>query len=151
MSLPHPPHLGEGRIYRPGLTRKFAYGLGGFVWLSLIVAALVMPYGGKFGFPISDRILLVLFGGVIFWFAHRQADVNVRAGETLRVQNLLRSREVPWHAIEAVRFPEGDAWARLDLHSGESIAMMAFQRSDGEHALRGARELQALVRDRNSY
>ena len=63
----------------------------------------------------------------------------------LKVRNLFLSRIVPWDDIEDVTFPEGDAWAKLDLADGDDLAVMAIQRADGESARVEADRLARLV------
>jgi hypothetical protein len=63
----------------------------------------------------------------------------------LKVRNLFLSRIVPWDDIEDVTFPEGDAWAKLDLADGDDLAVMAIQRADGESARVEADRLARVV------
>jgi hypothetical protein len=68
----------------------------------------------------------------------------------LHVRNLFLARTVPWDEILGVRFPEGDAWAHLDLAEGDTLAVMAVQRADAQGAQTEAQRLAELVASRQA-
>jgi hypothetical protein len=62
----------------------------------------------------------------------------------VEVRNVGLARYLPWTEVEAVAFPDGASWARLDLPHDEYLAVMALQAVDGRQAVAGIRRLRAL-------
>lgn len=142
-----PRDSGDGGtiVFRPRLARVGGLAVGSVVLAAMLIAAVVVPQS----FSLPDRIGFVALGLGAFWFCWREAAVHVTAGpESVVVRNLFSHQEVEWAEIVAVSFPEGDAWAHLDLADGDTLATMAFQRADGDRGIDGARHLARLVRER---
>lgn len=132
-------------VFRPRLARMAGHVLGAVVLTAMTIVAIVIP--GEFA--LSARATMVLLGVAIFVFCWREATVRVVASEdSLEVRNLFSSRTLEWPEVIAVSFPEGDAWAHLDLADGDTLATMALQRADGADGIASARRLSALVRER---
>jgi hypothetical protein len=115
--------------------------IGGAVLVltGLLVAALT-------GVPAADRAGIALVGLAVAWFCWREASVVARPDEAgLAVRNLVVRRRLDWEEIVDVRFGEGRAWVQLDLADGDTLAVMAIQRADGDAARREARRLATLV------
>ena len=128
--------------FRPLRTRQVAYPVG-IAWL-LLMAVLA------FFLPVSmgpaDRVGFLLLGLGAVWFLHRQASVAAVPSERgLVVRNLFLTRDLEWAEIIAVRFGGGDPWVTLDLSDGDTLAVMAVQRADGERAVGESRRLATLV------
>lgn len=103
------------------------------------------------GWAVGDRLLMFGLGAVMALFLHRYAAiVAVPRPEGLYVRNLFLTRTVPWDEILGVRFPEGDAWAHLDLAEGDTLAVMAVQRADAQGAQTEAQRLAELVASRQA-
>lgn len=64
--------------------------------------------------------------------------------EQVRVRNLVSGIELPWSQVRAVRFNRDSAWAMLELHDDETVAVMALQAVDKDYAVEGVRRLRAL-------
>lgn len=97
-------------------------------------------------FTVLQRATLVAFGlcfALAGWSLGRSRATADEDG--LVVVNGLRSRRFAWAQIVAVHLPAGAPWATLDLADGTTVAVMAFQGSDGRRARDGVRELRALV------
>lgn len=136
--LPELPHT-----FRPRLSRIYAYVIGSVLLAGTVIMAIILPYPL---FGLSDRLGFITVGAVIFWFCHRQATVHVRADEHgVHVRNLFRSQQFEWAEIIDVSFVEGNPWAAADLNTGDTIGLMAFQRTDGELGIRQAKQFQALI------
>lgn len=130
------------RVFRPRTVRWAGYGIGVTVLAASIAMAVLVP-----GFDLGNRLLFVVFGLVIAWFCHREASVRVVAErDRIIVRNLLRTWQLDWPQVIGVSFPAGDPWAHLDLSSGRTLPVMAFQRTDGARGLQLAREFAELVR-----
>lgn len=132
-------------LFRPRMARIVGLAVGTLVLGAMVVLAILMPST----FTTVDRIGFVLFGAAVFGFCWRQATVRLIASEDrVVVRNLFSGRELEWPEIVAVSFPEGDAWAHLDLADGDTLATMALQRADGADGIAAARHLSRLVRER---
>lgn len=131
-------------VLRPRAARVAGYAIGGLVLLgSIILGALTAR---EFG--VVSTVLFVVFGLLIFWFCHREASVSVTATHrSLTVRNLMSERSLEWAEVLGVSFPVGNPWAHLDLADGDTLSVMAIQRTDGEHGLALARRLQGLIRE----
>lgn len=119
--------------------------------MALSMAALaVLIFGGVGAFTTmwspGNRILMLLLGVVMGLALLRWASVRAEArAEGLWVRNLFLSRTVSWDEILGVRFPDGDAFAHVDLADGDTLSIMAIQRADGPRAQTEAQRLADLV------
>jgi hypothetical protein len=108
--------------------------------------AVLLPSDGSLGFRWNDRLELLMLSaaiGVLLW---RFARLAALPGErTLVVRNVIYERTLDWAQIVTVRFGGGQPWVILDLADGETLAVMAIQRADGEGGQALARRLATLV------
>ena len=97
-------------------------------------------------FELADQIAMVVFGllfaAVLLSFTRARVLADVTG---VRVRNVVGERGVPWQVVRAVRLDDGQAWARLDLHDDDTVALFAVQANDGERAVRAVLELRALL------
>ncbi|MFF0813871.1 PH domain-containing protein [Rhodococcus sp. NPDC003318] len=83
---------------------------------------------------------LALGGGVMLLTRPR-----LRAGEDgVLVRNAFGERRVDWDLVRGLSFPDGAAWARIELPDDEYIPVMAIQSNDREHAVEAVRSFRAL-------
>ena len=75
----------------------------------------------------------------------RERTESTAAAAIGKLELWLSKQELEWAEIVAVSFPEGDAWAHLDLADGDTLPTMAFQRADGARGIAAARQMAALV------
>ncbi len=124
------------------------------VCLPLAALSLAMMVGLAVGLPaltgarlgLGDRVGFVALGVAIAWFLLREAGVRADPdGEALVVRNLVRTRRLAWAEIVSVRFGPDRPWVLLDLADGDTLAVMAVQRADGDRARAEARRLATLV------
>ena len=131
--------------FRPRRGRIVALGVG---WASLLlfgmIAVIIPEQDGRWGVP--DRIMLFGLGVVIAALAWRYAAIIATPSrEGLRVRNLVLTRTLEWPEIVGIQFGGGEPWVTLDLLDGDTLAVMAIQKADGEVAGREASRLAALV------
>ena len=130
------------RPFHPRRARPVAWGVAA-AWLLLMLGlAFLLPVDMRW----SDRAGFIVVGLAVAWFMYRQATVAATPTEHgLRVRNLILSRELDWAEIVGVRFGGGAPWVSLDLADGDTLAVMAVQRADGELAVAESRRLATLV------
>jgi hypothetical protein len=116
------------------------------VFAAMLFTAVVLPWHGPSAVGWYDRAGFVVLGALLFWGLTRFALVSADPSEDgLLVRNLLLSRRLEWAEVLGIRFGGGDSWVILDLSDGDTLAVMAIQRADGERAGAEARRLATLV------
>ncbi len=127
--------------FAPRRTRRVALAFSAAVAVAAVAIAVLAPSR----FSLADRAGFVVVCALIVWFLLRQAGVRaVPSAEGLVVRNLVFGRRLEWAQIVYVRF--GDRpWVQLDLDDGDTLAVMAIQRSDGERGVAESRRLATLV------
>lgn len=134
---------GTTLVFRPRLVRAVGYAIGGIVMLAAIVMAVTV------GRTIAEVVGYLAFGAGVLWFCHREASVRITAGpEALIIRNLFITRSVEWPEAFGVVFTAGDPWAKLDLADGDTVSLMALQRTDGKRGMAAARRLAGLITER---
>lgn len=142
LSLPH--------TWRPRKTRIFCYAIAAGLVLVMGIVAVILPDDGARAWNLTSRIALFLVSLPMAGFLHRHADVRIIATDAgLEIVNLFKRHRLQWGEVLAVRLQRGDPWAYLDLSSGETIAAMGIQNSDGAAAPAAARQLAHLVREKS--
>ena len=93
-----------------------------------------------------DRVGIAGFGVALAWFMWRYASLSaVPRAEGLVVRNLLTTRSLEWAEIVGVHLVVGAPWVSLDLDDGDTLAVMAIQKADGELGRAEASRLARLV------
>ncbi|MFC7531207.1 PH domain-containing protein [Actinoplanes sp. GCM10030250] len=64
--------------------------------------------------------------------------------EGVHIRNVVGGYDLPWSVVRAVRFDRNSAWAHLELHDDEQVAIHALQAVDKDYAVDGVRTLRAL-------
>jgi hypothetical protein len=129
------------RPFRPIKARRIAWALAVITVVVLTVVGLIIE-----GAPLLDRLAFIATGLVVAWFMSRQAGVRAVPSESgLVVKNLFLGRTLEWPEIVSVRFGADRSWVQLDLADGDTLAVMAIQRADGDFAEKEARRLATLV------
>lgn len=146
-----PPDGGDRRAdlhrpVRPRVSLLVARAVAASVVVVLTVVAVVLPGEGREGFRLLDRLGVVAVGLAVAAVLWRFSSVVALPSEQgLHVRNLLVRRDLEWAQIVTVRFGGGAPWAVLDLADGDTLPVMAVQRSDGAYGEEQARRLATLV------
>ncbi|WP_253885280.1 PH domain-containing protein [Actinokineospora diospyrosa] len=118
-----------------------------FIGVFVVVAVLLRGSGTGVYFQVSDQVAMVgigvLLAAGVLWLTWPKVTAD-EAGITVR--NLLGRTNYPWTAVVAISFPDGAAWARLELPDDEYVPVMAVQSIDGARAVEAIRELRRLHR-----
>jgi hypothetical protein len=122
--------------------------------IAVVVLFTVLSFGlsGNAGFQDSrmtfqrgDQIAMIglgiLLGLGILAFCRPRI---VADQEGVHVRNLVGGYDLPWSVVRAVRFDRNSAWAHLELHDEEQVAIHALQAVDKDYAVDGVRTLRAL-------
>ena len=134
------------RPLRPRAARLVALPLAALSLAMMVAIALALPRLTGAPVGLGDRIGFVAFGVAVAWFLIREAGVRADPdAEGLTVRNLVRTRRLVWPEIVSVRFGPDRPWVQLDLADGDTLAVMAVQRADGDRARAEARRLATLV------
>ncbi len=113
-----------------------------------VVAIVLFGAIGAFvpGAGPADRIGIAAFGLALAALMWRYATLSaVPLPEGLRVRNLMTTRTLEWGEIVGVHLQVGAPWVSLDLDDGDTIAVMAIQKADGERGRLEASRLARLV------
>ena len=96
-------------------------------------------------FRVSDQIAMVFLGVLLACGVLLLGRPRVRAdAEGIDVRNVVTSNHYSWQDVLHVSFPDGAAWARLELPDDEYVSVMAVQAVDREHAVAAVRALREL-------
>jgi hypothetical protein len=131
------------RPFRPRRARVMAWAIAVGEIAVLTGLAIVLPGPNVHWY---DRLGFLLVAAAVAATLSRFARLlAVPDQEGLRVRNVVYTRRLDWAQIVRVQFGGGNPWAVLDLSDGETLAVMAVQRADGERAVAEARRLATLV------
>lgn len=133
---------------RPLRSRIAAWITAVIVTAAFIVFSTLLRGGTEGGgtFMVSDQLAMVgvglFFSAGMLIFARPRVIAD---REHVTIRNLLGSHRLPWAVVHAVRFDDRSPWATLELADDDTMPIMALQIADKERALRGVRQLRALL------
>lgn len=136
-------------VFRPHRIRLYAGIVAAvFVALFVVVAVFLKESDTDVTFYTSDQIAMVAIGLVFALVCLWSTWPRVRAGaEGVEVRNLLGTRLFSWDLVRRVSFPDGAAFARLELAADEYVPMLAIQAIDRDRAVAAMRDLRRLQRE----
>ncbi|GAA3431103.1 PH domain-containing protein [Kutzneria kofuensis] len=139
--------------FRPRRVRFVAVPAAiGLVALFAVIAVLLRNTPTGAYFELSDQIAMGLVGVLLACGVLLLTRPRVRAqAEWIEVRNLLGSTRYAWTDVRGLSFPDGSAWARLELPADEYVSIMAVQAADGARAVTAMRTLRALYKDATQY
>jgi len=114
--------------------------------VALVMAGAILPWSGPNTVGWYDRAGFLVVAALLGWGLYRLAEVGADPYEDgLVVRNVLLTRRLEWAEVLGLRFDPDDSWVVLDVSDGDSLAVMAIQRADGEHAAAEATRLATLI------
>lgn len=133
--------------FRPRRGRSTAIAAAITSVVVFTIVALVLPGPAEEGnWRVPDRVFFLAIGLALAAGLWRFASLKaVPTRDSLTVRNIVLTRTVPWRAITDISFSGGDPWVSLELDDGDTLAVMAIQRADGELGRAEAGRLAALV------
>ncbi|MDQ3579058.1 MAG: PH domain-containing protein [Actinomycetota bacterium] len=135
-------------ISRPRKVRVVS-GVCAVVFLSAFAAVAILLKNTPTGvfFTTSDQVAMMGIGVLLalgaLWGTYPKVSAD---DEGIDVRNMLGTTRYHWDAVEGVSFPDGAAWARLELPDDEYVPIMAVQAMDGDRAVEAIRDLRRLHR-----
>jgi hypothetical protein len=120
----------------------------GIVVAVMVVVAVLLKSSstGVVTFRTSDQVAMIglglVFGAGILLLGRSRVDADT---DGIRVRNILGRHELPWSAVEAVRFDRNSAWASLLLANDDELALLAVQAGDRMRAVQAVEGLRALL------
>jgi hypothetical protein len=121
---------------RPRRAPRVAAIIAAVVFVFFTVGGLLMRQNSTgVTFYSSDEIAVIVVGIVISGSVLLLTRARLRAGpEGVLVRNLFGDKFIPWDLIRGLSFPDGKAWARIELPSDEYVPVLALRASDKEFA-----------------
>ena len=111
-----------------------------------VVAVSLRTGSGAETFQVADQVAMVVLGLLGAAAVLSLTRARVEADLTgVRVRNVLGEKVLPWQVVRAVRLDEGASWASLDLQDDDTVALLAVQSNDKEHAVCAVLALRALL------
>ncbi|WP_027499692.1 PH domain-containing protein [Rhodococcus sp. UNC363MFTsu5.1] len=116
-----------------------------FVLVFIVLAVLLRSSATGVYFRLIDQLAMVGIGGILAGGALLLTRPRLRANaEGVSVRNAFTERFVEWDLVRGLTFPDGAAWARIELPDDEYIPVMAIQANDREHAVNSVRKFREL-------
>ncbi|SDW16706.1 PH domain-containing protein [Saccharopolyspora shandongensis] len=134
---------------RPRKVRRVAIPIAVVLVLTFAAVGLLLrntPTGVIFS--VSDQVAMVALGLLLGGGVMLLTRPRLRAdADGVEVRNIIGTQRFSWPLVQAVSFPDGASWARLELPEDEYVPIMAIQAADGERAIKAMRELRELRRE----
>ena len=137
-------------VLRPRRIRRVCWVLAPLIVIFFVVLSTLLTGdfgGGSMGvFRSGDQIAMIILGflaaGAVLIFTRPKV---VADEHHIHVQNVFGRHDLPWEVVRGITFERGNSWVSLDLEDDETLAVMAVQATDKEHAVEGVRALRALL------
>ncbi|MBA2560036.1 MAG: PH domain-containing protein [Propionibacteriales bacterium] len=138
------------RQYRP-FGARIAAGIAAVVLVAAMALLwLMLPSRVRAEFGLAQRATLVAFFAAVLAVLYGMFRTSATADETgLVVTNFYKVRRFHWPEIVQISLSANRPWALLDLADGTAVSVMAIQSSDGDRAVRAARELAGVLAQRS--
>ncbi len=132
---------------RPRKSARYAYGVAVLcVLVFLVLGVLLRTTATGVYFRLVDQLAMIGIGMMLAGGVLLLARPRLRVSrEGVRVRNAFGERHVDWDLVEGLSFPDGAAWARIELPDDEYIPVMAIQSNDREHAVSAVQSFRRLA------
>ena len=133
-------------VLRPKKIRRVAWACAaGLVVVFTVVGILLGNTPTGVIFRASDQVAMIVLGFLLAGGVLLLTRPRVTADASgVDVRNVVTSHHFEWKDVLSVSFPDGAAWARLELPDDEYISVMAVQAVDREYAVSSVRALREL-------
>ncbi|MET9230741.1 PH domain-containing protein [Lentzea sp. NPDC003310] len=136
----------ERIVLRPKKIRRVSWACAvGLVVVFTVVGLLLGNTPTGVIFRTSDQVAMIVLGFLLAGGVLLLTRPRVTAdAQGIDVRNVVTSHHYDWTDVLSVSFPDGAAWARLELPEDEYISVMAVQAVDREYAVTSVRALREL-------
>lgn len=134
-------------VAKPRKSRRYAIGVAVLLVVVHVTFAILLR-GDSTGvyFRLADQLAFAGIGCLLAAGVLLLTRPRVRIGPRgIAVRNVLGERIVDWDLYEGLSFPDGAAWARIELPDDEYLAVMAIQSNDREYAVDAVDRFRALA------
>lgn len=133
-------------VLRPKKIRRVAWVCAiGLVAVFTVVGLLLGDTPTGVIFRTSDQVAMIVLGFLLAGGVLLLTRPRVTADASgVDVRNVVTSHHFDWQDVLSVSFPDGAAWARLELPEDEYVSVMAVQAVDREYAVSSVRALREL-------
>ncbi|MFC9356301.1 PH domain-containing protein [Rhodococcus sp. NPDC057014] len=134
-------------VAKPRKSRRYAIGVAVLLVVVHVTFAILLR-GDSTGvyFRLADQLAFAgigcLFAAAVLLLTRPRVRIGPRG---IAVRNVLGERIVDWDLYEGLSFPDGSAWARIELPDDEYLAVMAIQSNDREYAVDAVDRFRALA------
>ncbi|NMN93550.1 PH domain-containing protein [Antrihabitans stalactiti] len=131
---------------RPRKSTRYAIGSALFLVVSFVTVAILLRHSdtGVYFRP-ADQAAMILLGCALAGGALLLARPRLRvSAKGVWVRNVFGEKFVDWDLAKGLSFPDGSAWARIELPDDEYIPVMAIQANDRAYAVDSIRRFRAL-------
>ncbi|MDF3304607.1 MULTISPECIES: PH domain-containing protein [unclassified Rhodococcus (in: high G+C Gram-positive bacteria)] len=134
-------------VAKPRKSRRYAIGVAVLLVVVHVTFAILLR-GDSTGvyFRLADQLAFAgigcLFAAAVLLLTRPRVRIGPRG---IAVRNVLGERIVDWDLYEGLSFPDGAAWARIELPDDEYLAVMAIQSNDREYAVDAVDRFRALA------
>lgn len=134
------------QVFRPKKIRRVAWVCAiGLIAVFTVVGLLLGDTPTGVIFRTSDQVAMIVLGFLLAGGVLLLTRPRVTADSAgIDVRNVVTSHHFEWKDVLSVSFPDGAAWARLELPEDEYISIMAVQATDREYAVKSVRALREL-------
>lgn len=127
-------------------SARFAMGVAAAcITVFVVLAVLLRNSATGVFFRVADQLAMagigLILAGLVLLLTRPRLRVNA---DGVRVRNAFGERLVDWDLVRGLSFPDGAAWARVELPDDEYIPVMAIQANDRQHAVDAVRTFRAL-------
>ena len=133
-------------VFRPKKIRRVAWACAvALVAVFTVVGLLLGKTPTGVIFRVSDQVAMIVLGFLLAGGVLLLTRPRVTADASgVDVRNVVTSHHYDWNDVLSVSFPDGAAWARLELPDDEYVSIMAVQATDREYAVSSVRALREL-------
>ena len=131
---------------RPRKSTRYAIGSALFLAISFVTVAVLLRNSntGVFFRP-ADQAAMILLGFALAGGALLLARPRLRVSDKgVWVRNVFGEKFIEWDLARGLSFPDGSAWARIELPDDEYIPVMAIQANDRAYAVDSIERFRAL-------
>lgn len=131
---------------RPHRTTRLAIAFAvALVLFFILVGVLLRRSDTGVFFQPADQAAMVVLGFILAGAVLLFTRPRLRADASgVRVRTLFTEKAVDWDLVQDLTFPDGAAWARIELPDDEYLPVLAIQANDRERAVDAVRRFRAL-------